>query len=160
MNGAYELGAASPRKISKQKYELMVRKAAAKLAGKLAHRFRGQGRIDHNTGRKPAQEAVWARAKHGVDSHLKRTRVMILGSQVGVSDIMGASYILGCAKRGSGSAMGWINNVVKMAGKGSPTAQMHLNALRIAKRMRARKRLNQARLHFGVRRRLTGRDRF
>jgi hypothetical protein len=152
MNGAYELGAAAP-KISKQKYEHMVRKAAAKLAAKLAARFRGRGAIDHNGQRKPAQEAVWARAKHGIDNMLKKKGVTVVGyNLVGVSDVMKASWLLGCARRGSTTAGNVISRVISLARQGSPAGQAQLRAFQIAKKLKHRKH----RRH-GVRTRLQAR---
>lgn len=141
VTGMYEIGAAKPRKITKQKYEQLVRNTAARHAANLQARFRGNAKLLHDAKKRPIQEAIWARAKKRVDDMLKKKNVTVAGAyMLGVSDIMGASYVLGQAESGNPEAIGMIAMAKRMAHAGHPAAKRDVTALKIASRKRRRRR--------------------
>jgi hypothetical protein len=119
MYGAFEIGAHRHRhgkKIPKAKYEAMVKKCALVIAAKRA-----------KTQPTPAD---YAAAKIHVDRKLKARGMTVAGDNIlGVSDIMGAAYIIGAAERGHPAAKMAIKKSVIAAKKGSPKAHKFVRAM-------------------------------
>jgi hypothetical protein len=124
------------KKISKEKYERMVRKAAAKLASGLGRRFGARKPLNLIPGKHPIASAIWAKAKIKIDAALAKRGVTVAGSHLlGVSDIMGAAYVIGKAKKGNKAAKRAIKKAARAARTGSPHAKRNLRALRIASKL-------------------------
>jgi hypothetical protein len=159
MTGAYEIGAA-PKAINKQKYEQIVRGRAAKVARGLASYFKNRKTAVPGAG--PTRAAIWAKAKQQVDGSLAKKGVTVAGDlQIGMSDIMGAAFVLGQAAKGTPkaklAARKAIRKTMAAAKAGSPGAKKQVKALRIARKPAvARKALSPALRPAGTRRRLGG----
>lgn len=110
------------RQITKQRYEHVVARVAAKIAAR--------------SKRKPGP-AEFAAAKKRIDARLKRFGVRVRGEHaMGVSDIMAASYIIGAAAQGSQAAQLAIMKSVEAAKEGHIRGKKAVKALAIAKRKR------------------------
>lgn len=118
MYGAYEIGAQPrrPKAIAKARYEKMVKRCATLIAAKRA-----------KTTPTPAD---YAAAKVIVDKKLARRGVKVAGDHIlGVSDIMGAAFIMGAAERGNPKAKAAIKKAVVNAKRGNPKAKKSVRAL-------------------------------
>jgi len=111
------------RAISKKRYEAMVNRLACRLA------------IQRQCKPSPKE---FAAAKKRVDMKLRRKGIAIAGAmQLGVSDIMAASFVLGAAASGSQAAKLAIMKSVEAAKEGSLRAKKDVTALKEAKKLRA-----------------------
>lgn len=126
MYGAYELGATPagkkrrkhhPKKITKARYETMVKRHAMRIATKRA--------------KVTPTPADYAAAKIAVDAKLKKRNITVAGDHlVGLSDIMGAAFLVSAAEAGNPVAKKAIRNTALKAKTGNPTAVRNAKALR------------------------------
>lgn len=158
-SGENMYGVATPKKITKKKYEQIVRGRARVEAGRIHKMFHpgskpgfipipGKARIvTHAVPLSIIQKhkiasLVWARAKAQTDVSLAQKGITVMGgdSILGVSDIMGAEYIIGKVQEGDRAAKGWLSRTIQAARKGHPQARLNMRALDMAKKMRRRRR--------------------
>ncbi len=128
MNGEFELDGVGHHKrrggsktISKKRYEHMVKHCAKKIAAK--------------AGKSQPTPADFAAAKITIDRNLRSRGVTVVGDALlGLSDIMGAAYIIGAAERGSPVAKAAIKKSLIAAKKGKPKAKKFVRALTVVAR--------------------------
>lgn len=116
------------KKITKAKYEEIVKKRAMQRAAR-----------ENRPGKPTPHDFVVARKK--LDQRMRAGGITVVGNHLlGVSDIMGAEFVLGAAKAGSREAKVAIAQTVLAARKGSPRAKKSVRALGFAlgRRKRAR----------------------
>lgn len=139
MYGAYEIGTAGqkafgqPRTITKAQYERNVRQKAIEIARKRAH-----AAAKHAI----STPADYAAAKIQIDAWMKRANVTVSGDYlVGVSDIMGAAFVMGAAERGNPQARRAVAKVIRKARAGSPQARKQVRAMVAVERGKRRRPL-------------------